>query len=193
MRKAQLIATSLAALLVAPIAAAHTGEGVVGGFQSGFLHPIFGWDHLLAMLLVGIWGAQMGGRSLWTLPVTFPLVMAAGGFFGVIGIPFPFVEQLIAISVIVLGICVAFMVHPKEPIVLAIVGVFAAAHGHAHGAELPVAANGLAYGVGFVIATGLIHLVGIGFGEAASKPWKGRIAQATGAAMAAFGVYFLLG
>lgn len=175
------------------MAYAHEGEGMVGGFQSGFLHPIFGYDHLLAMLLVGIWGAQMGGRSLWTLPVTFPLVMAVGGLFGVIGIPFPFVEQLIALSVIVLGLCVAFMVQPKEPIVLAIVGIFAASHGHAHGAELPVAANGLAYGMGFVIATGLIHLIGIGFGAMTAKPWHGRIAKATGAAMAAVGAYFLLG
>jgi urease accessory protein len=146
------------------------------------------------MLLVGIWGAQMGGKSLWTLPVVFPLVMAVGGFAGAAGVPLPGTEALIALSSVGLGLCVAFAWKPKQEwIPMVIVGAFAIFHGHAHGTELPAAADGLAYGIGFVVATGMIHLAGIGFGTMTAKPLKGRIAQAAGAAIAVAGVYFLVG
>lgn len=172
---------------------AHTGTGPLGGFQSGFLHPVLGFDHLLAMLLVGIWGAQLGGESVWKLPVTFPMVMAVGGFFGAAGLPLPGVEIVIALSVIGLGLSVAFAFKPKEWIALAMVGVFAIFHGYAHGAELPEAADGVSYGIGFVLATGLIHIAGIGFGLAALSRYEGKIARVAGGAMSLAGVYFLLG
>lgn len=185
--------TAAAALLwFAGEAHAHTGTGALGGFQSGFSHPIFGFDHLLAMLLVGIWGAQLGGRNVWTLPVAFPMVMALGGFAGAAGIPLMGVEVVIALSVIGLGLAVAFAAKPPEWVTLAAVAVFAIFHGYAHGAELPEAADGVAYGIGFVLATGLIHLAGIGFGLATQSRFQGRIARVAGAAMSVAGVYFLL-
>ena len=180
-------------LSVSASAFAHSGEGMVGGFQSGVLHPIVGFDHLLAMLLVGIWGAQMGGNNIWTLPVVFPLVMAVGGFAGAAGLPLPGVETAIALSVIGLGLAVATAAKPPEWISLLVIGIFAIFHGYAHGAELPAAANAVAYGIGFVLATGLIHLTGIGFGLAAIGPMKGRIARVAGGAMSIAGIYFLVG
>lgn len=122
MTKRQKLATSLFFLLSAP-AFAHTGEGIVGGFQSGFLHPVAGFDHLLAMLLVGIWGAQMGGKNVWTLPVVFPLVMAFGGAAGSAGIPLPAVEIVIALSVVGLGLAVAIAAKPPEVFAMAAVGI----------------------------------------------------------------------
>lgn len=172
---------------------AHTGAGALGGFQSGFLHPVLGFDHLLAMLLVGIWGAQLGGQNVWKLPVVFPMVMAVGGFAGAAGLPLPGVEIAIALSVIGLGLSVAIAFKPKEWVALAMVGTFAVFHGYAHGAELPEAADGVSYGIGFVLATGLIHLAGIGFGLAALSRFEGKIARAAGGAMSLVGVYFLLG
>jgi len=183
----------LALAVLFPTAAfAHEGAGVIGGFQSGFLHPITGYDHLLAMLAVGIWGAQMGGRSVWMLPVVFPLVMAVGGFFGAIGVPLPHVELLIALSVLGLGAAIALQWKAPEMIAVAAVGIFAVFHGHAHGAELPGAADPVAYGIGFVVATGLIHLAGIGFGLLLGKLMHGWVSRAAGAAIAIAGVSFLV-
>jgi len=186
---------SIIASLLVPVAAAHahTGGGALGGLQSGFLHPILGFDHLLAMLLVGIWGAQMGGRNVWTLPMVFPLVMAVGGFAGAAGLPLPGVEIAIAVSVIGLGLAVALAAKPAEWTAMVVVGLFAIFHGFAHGAELPAAADGTAYGIGFVLATGLIHLAGIGFGLAVISRQQGRLARVAGAAMSLAGVYFLIG
>lgn len=184
----------LVLVVLFPTAAfAHSGAGVIGGFQSGFLHPITGYDHLLAMVAVGIWGAQMGGRSVWTLPVVFPLVMAVGGFFGAIGVPLPHVEILIALSVLGLGGAIALQWKAPEMIAIAAVGIFAVFHGHAHGAELPGAADPVAYGIGFVVATGLIHLAGIGFGLVLGKLMNGWVSRGAGALIALAGVYFLIG
>lgn len=187
------IAAALAILSLWPSHAfAHQAGGTLGGFASGFTHPILGLDHMLAMLAVGIWGAQIGGRSLWTMPVTFPLIMALGGFLGAAGLPFPYVEIGIASSVIVLGAVIAFKLKPSEAISYVIIGAFALCHGHAHGTELPQAADGAAYGIGFVLATGLIHLAGIGVGAAAKRPWEGKLARACGACISMAGVYILL-
>ena len=182
----------LAACAFTTIAHAHTGQGALGGFLSGFVHPVLGIDHLLAMLLVGIWGAQMGGDNVWKLPVVFPLVMSGGGFAGAAGLPLPGVETAIALSVIVLGLAVAFTWKPPELAAMLIVGAFAVFHGFAHGAELPEAADGVAFGIGFVLTTGLIHIAGIGFGIAALRYYNGRIARFAGAVMSLAGVYFLL-
>jgi urease accessory protein len=185
-------ATLFAAMLLAGPAAAHGGD-VAGGFVSGLAHPLFGPDHVVAMVAVGLWGAFLGAPALWLLPVVFPLVMALGGVLGILGVPVPSVEAGIAVSAIVLGLMVAFAARPALWIAAVLVGVFAIFHGHAHGTELPDSADAVAYAMGFVIATGLLHLCGIAFGLLASRP-TGRIAVRTaGAAIAVAGVGFLAG
>lgn len=178
-------------LISAADALAHTGTGVAGGLKSGVLHPVLGLDHLLAMLAVGIWGAQMGGRTVWTLPVTFPIVMAAGGVMGMMDLPLPHVEIGIALSMIALGLAIATAWKPAEGIALLIVGFFAIFHGHAHGAELPSAADPAAYAAGFVVATGAIHVAGVGVGLVLGHIMNGLLSRALGAAIALMGVYYL--
>jgi urease accessory protein len=185
-------AITVAFTLFSEIALAHQG-GVIGGFTSGFTHPILGWDHVIAMVAVGLWGAFLGMPALWVLPVVFPLVMAFGGALGVLGIPVPSIETGIAVSSIVLGLMVAFAVRPPIWIAAVIVAAFAIFHGHAHGTELPGAANPITYSLGFVIATGLLHLLGIAFGLLVRWP-LGKIAvQAGGGVIAVLGVGFLTG
>lgn len=186
-----LLATLLA--FGAEPALAHEGGGAVGGFLSGFTHPIFGWDHVIAMVAVGLWGAFLGAPAIWLLPIVFPLIMAAGGGLGVVGIPLPAVETGIAASAVVLGLVVAFQARPPLWLAAGVVGIFAIFHGHAHGTELPEAANPLTYALGFVIATGLLHVLGIAFGLLVRWP-AGKIAvRAGGAAIALAGVAFLTG
>lgn len=189
-----LQAMALAAMLaLAPIPAlAHVELGALGGFQSGFVHPIIGADHLLAMLAVGIWGAQMGGRSVWTLPVTFPLIMAVGAILGMTGLTLPIVELGIALSVVVLGLSIAFAWKAPEWAALLLIAIFAIFHGYAHGAELPSAVDPASYAVGFVVATGLIHVVGIGIGLLLNRPWKGRLSQTLGGIIALAGLFFAI-
>ncbi len=169
---------------------AHTGD-VVGGFASGFSHPLFGPDHVVAMVAVGLWGAFLGAPAIWVLPVVFPLVMAFGGVLGILGVPLPYVEVGIAISAIVLGAMVAMAAQPSLWIAAILVGAFAIFHGHAHGTELPGAANAISFSIGFVVATGLLHLAGIGLGLLTQWP-NGRIAvRTTGLAIALAGLVFL--
>ena len=144
------------------------------------------------MVAVGLWGAQLGAPALWVLPITFPLVMAFGGVLGVLGIPLPVPEIVIALSALVLGSLVATRMRVPFAGAAAIVAVFAVFHGHAHGAELPRAANPLAYGVGFVLATGLLHLCGITIGTLTRFPRGQRLIQALGGSIAMLGGYFLL-
>lgn len=172
-------------------AEAHVIQEGAGGFGSGFEHPLTGPDHFLAMFAVGLWGAQMGGRSVWTLPVTFPLIMVAGGIAGMSGLPLPGVEIGIALSIIALGAAIAFAWRPPEWAALLLICVFAICHGYAHGAELPNAADPADFAIGFVIATGLIHLCGIGVGLALTRPLGGRITRGLGAVMAMAGLFFL--
>jgi len=179
--------------LLAVPASAHVAGGVAGGFQSGLLHPVLGFDHLLAMFAVGLWGAQIGGRSLWVLPAVFPMIMALGGIVGIAGVPLPAVEPAIALSAIVLGLAILAAWKAPEWLAVVLVGGFAIFHGYAHGAELPGAADPIAYSVGFVIATGLIHLAGIAFGMLLNTPFQGWIARAGGGFIGLAGVYFLLG
>src|ERR1700704_3607301 len=171
-------------------ASAHTGS-MSGGFVGGFAHPLFGPDHVVAMVAVGLWGAFLGAPAIWLLPIVFPLVMAGGGVIGILGIPLPGVEIGIAISAIVLGLMVMLAAKPPLLIAAALVGAFAIFHGYAHGAELPPGADAVAYSVGFVVATGLLHLTGIAFGLVAR--WAaGRIrVRAAGGAIALAGVVFL--
>lgn len=177
--------------LAAPLAQAHEGAGLAGGFMSGFAHPLLGWDHVVAMLAVGLWGAFLGAPALWLLPVVFPLVMAAGGALGVLGVPLPAVEIGIAASAVALGGVVAGALRPPLWVAALLVALFAVFHGHAHGTELPQAASPLAYSLGFVVATGLLHLTGIALGLLARWP-AGRIAvRGMGAGIALLGVLFL--
>lgn len=177
--------------LAAPLAQAHEGAGLAGGFMSGFAHPLLGWDHVIAMLAVGLWGAFLGAPALWLLPVVFPLVMAAGGALGVLGVPLPAVEVGIAVSAIALGGVVAGALRPPLWVAALLVALFAIFHGHAHGTELPQAASPLAYSLGFVIATGALHLTGIALGLLTRWP-AGRIAvRGMGAGIALLGVLFL--
>ncbi|WP_288902429.1 HupE/UreJ family protein [uncultured Sneathiella sp.] len=187
------IAVVTTSLLLASPAFAHTGAGIAGGFSSGFAHPVLGWDHVVAMVAVGLWGAFLGKPGIWVLPVVFPLVMALGALLGFMGIAFPAVEAGIAASAIVLGLLIVFMVRPPVWIAGVVVAFFAMFHGHAHGAELPAAANAVAYGVGFVLATGLLHLCGIGIG-ALGNSRAGNIAiRIGGGAISVVGGVFLIG
>jgi urease accessory protein len=190
MRRFILALISLACLSFPALA--HTEEGAVGGLLSGFSHPLFGLDHLLAMLAVGIWGAQMGGRLIWTLPVAFPLVMAAGGLLGMAGFTIPHVETGIALSVLALGLVITLALRPPEAIALLLIAIFAIFHGYAHGIEMPSAADPAAYGAGFVAATGLIHVAGIGIGLTLGRLWNGQLSRGIGGLIAAAGVYFLV-
>ena len=172
-------------------ALAHTGGSIAGGFAGGFAHPLFGPDHIVAMVAVGLWGAFLGAPAIWLLPVVFPLVMAFGGVIGILGIAIPWVETGIALSAVVLGLMVALGARPPLVIAAVLVGAFAIFHGHAHGAELPPGADAVAYSVGFVVATGMLHLAGIAFGGLARWP-AGRLAvRAAGGAIAIAGVMFL--
>jgi urease accessory protein len=186
-----LVASSM--LIFCGMVYAHEGAGVTGGFVSGFMHPVLGWDHVIAMVAVGLWGAFLGVPALWLLPVVFPLVMAGGGMFGVLGVPIPGVETGIAASAVVLGAMIAFAARPPIWVAAVIVGAFAIFHGHAHGTELPSAANPLAYSVGFVVATGLLHLLGISFGLLVRWPVGKVTVQVSGGVIAFAGVGFLTG
>ena len=181
----------LALLAAAQPAFAHEQTGVGGGLVSGLLHPLTGMDHLIAMVAVGIWGAQLGAPAIWVLPITFPLVMAFGGVLGVLKIPLPMPEMVIALSALVLGAAVALRLRLPFAAAAVVVAVFAVFHGHAHGAELPGSANPLAYGVGFVVATGLLHLCGIAIGTLTRWPAGERLIQGLGAVIAMLGCYFL--
>ncbi|MDJ0628194.1 MAG: HupE/UreJ family protein [Rhodobacter sp.] len=184
-------AASLAFL--SPPAVAHTGEGINSGFASGFWHPILGWDHVVAMVAVGLWGAFLGLPALWILPVVFPLVMAFGGALGVIGVPLPAVETGIALSGVVLGLLIAFAVRAPLWVAAVIVGVFAVFHGHAHGTELPEAFNAYGYAVGFVVGTGLLHLAGIALGFLTKSSVGAAAVRGVGGLIALVGAAFLFG
>ena len=181
-----------AVLLLWPeTALAHVQKGETAGFLSGFHHPLSGWDHILAMVAVGLWGAELGAPAIWLLPVTFPMMMAVGGFLGLIGVTLPGVEVGIAASAIVLGLMVALEARPKLRIAMAMVGVFAIFHGHAHGSELAPGVSALAYSLGFVVATGCLHATGIAIGLIHRWP-VGRVGlRVAGAVVAAAGLGFL--
>jgi urease accessory protein len=183
---------TLLALMPAMPASAHTG-GIAGGFLGGLAHPVFGLDHVIAMVAVGLWGAFLGAPAIYLLPIAFPLVMAGGGVLGIAGVPLPGTEIGIALSAIVLGLMVMLAARPPLWAALIVVGAFAIFHGHAHGAELPAGADAVAYSAGFVIATGLLHLAGIGFGSFSRWPAGAAAVRTAGALIAGAGAFFLIG
>jgi urease accessory protein len=189
MRMALLVA---AALLVFPDHAwAHEGSGQAAGLLSGLYHPISGLDHVLAMIAVGLWGAQLSAPAIWVLPVTFPMVMAFGGMLGLMGVPIPGIEAGIALSALLLGGMVLLEARPPLQVAALLVGLFAVFHGHAHGTELVAGHSAIFYSLGFVISTGTLHAAGISVGVLHRWP-KGRLAlRAMGAGVALAGVVFL--
>lgn len=186
-------AAIIGAALTSP-AFAHTGIGAHGnGFMAGFLHPLLGLDHELAMLGVGVWAVQLGKRAIWLVPVSFVTVMIVGAVLGIIGAPLPMVEFGIAGSVLVIGALIAFGARMPVALAMSLVGAFALFHGHAHGTVLPGFAHPAAYGAGFVAATSLLHVAGLGIAwlvrrHAAQLPFR-----VAGAMMAAVGGGLLLG
>lgn len=182
----------LALVLAANPVLAHVGEDL-NGLTSGLLHPITGLDHVVAMIAVGLWGGILGKPALWILPIVFPLAMAVSASAGAAGIPLPGVEVGIALSGVVLGLMVFFAAKPPLWIAAVLVGIFAVFHGHAHGAELPEAANPMVYAVGFVVSTGVLHLIGIAIGQLGKWPAGKLVVRAAGAAIAVAGGAFLTG
>jgi urease accessory protein len=181
-----------AALLAPGSVLAHNPGGVAGGFASGFMHPLTGLDHILAMVAVGIWGAQLGAPAIWALPVAFPLVMSIGGAMGVRGVPLPGVELGIAASALMLGLMIFLEARPSLVVAALLVGFFAIFHGYAHGTELPHAANPLAYGVGFVLATGLLHVSGITMGLIHRWPSGAQVLRVAGGGISLAGLFLLV-
>jgi urease accessory protein len=182
------LAASLAVL--ASSAVAHPQPEAAAGFFTGLLHPVSGLDHVLAMVAVGLWGAQLGAPAIWLLPITFPIVMALGGFLGLLGVPLPGVEVGIAASAVLLG--AAVMTERRPPLVAAaaLVGFFAVFHGHAHGTELPLGQSALLYSLGFVMATGCLHAVGIAIGAFHRWPTGRVVLRIAGGGVGLAGLFY---
>ncbi len=189
--EARAIALLLLVFACAQSAFAHPQKGEAIGFLTGFRHPISGLDHVLAMVAVGLWGAQLGAPAIWLLPVAFPLVMAFGGMLGLMGVPLPGTEYGIAASAILLGAAVMFEVRPPLGFAAVLVGFFAIFHGHAHGTELPPGQSALLYSMGFVFATGCLHALGIGIGTVHRWAWGQKLLRFSGGIVAAGGAFFM--
>lgn len=187
----RLIALVGLCLWAAPVFA-HEDASLAGGFVAGVFHPLSGPDHLLAMVAVGLWGAFLGRPLIVLLPVVFPTVMALGGALGMAGVPFPPVEIGIALSVVALGGAIAAAWSPPVWVAATMAGIFGLFHGHAHGTELPSIADPIAYSLGFVFATGSLHLAGIAIGLVTRRPGGVLAARAIGGGIMASGVYFLV-
>ncbi len=164
-----LVGSIVLTLLIPSVASAHTGVGDANGFLHGLEHPISGMDHILAMVAVGLWAAQMGGSALWLVPGAFVLAMAGSSVAGHFGLPLPGVEQGILASDFVLGLLILFAARLPLAVSMGIVGALAIFHGYAHGAEMPATALGLNYGAGFILSTAVLHLLGIGMGLAIDR------------------------
>jgi len=179
-------------LLLGPASAlAHQDTGQAAGFVSGLLHPVSGLDHVLAMVAVGLWGAVLEAPAIWVLPVAFPVVMAFGGLLGLLGVPLPAGEIGIALSAVVLGAAVLAELRPPLWVATIIVAFFAIFHGHAHGRELPDGVSAQLYSLGFVVATGLLHAVGILLGLAHRWSAGRHAVRAAGGGVALAGLFFL--
>jgi len=196
MTSQRLVLAIGAATLLALVASsapvhAHVQTGEASGFLTGVGHPVSGLDHVVAMIAVGLWGAQLGAPALWLLPVTFPMMMALGGLVGLLGVPLPGLEVGIAASAVVLGLVVMFALRPPLAVAVALVAVFAIFHGHAHGTELPPGQSALLYSMGFVVATGCLHGVGIAIGVIHRWRWGQTLLRAVGAVVALAGIVFM--
>jgi urease accessory protein len=186
----RMVLTACLLLAAAAPVFAHGQPGQVAGFLSGVRHPISGIDHVLAMIAVGVWGAQLRSPAIWLLPVTFPLVMACGGFLALIGMPLPGAEIGIALSALLLGLAIVAEARPPLAAAAVVVGAFALFHGHAHGTELSDGQSALAYSIGFVVATGCLHAVGIALGLVHRWPVGRAALRFAGAGIMAAGAAF---
>jgi urease accessory protein len=175
-------------LLTGATAHAHVIPGDVTGFGSGFAHPLHGLDHILAMVAVGLWAAQLGGRARWLVPASFVSVMALGGALAMAGLRVPFTEEGIMLSLLVFGILIAMAARFPLAASMAIAGLFAFFHGHSHGMEMPANAVSYAYGAGFVLATVLLHTTGIAIGLSAQQFSKLPVVRFAGGAVAMAGI-----
>jgi urease accessory protein len=184
---------SLVLITLPGLVFAHAPEGAGGGFMTGFLHPILGYDHLIAMVAVGLWGAFLGDRALWILPIVFPTIMAVGAAIGILGLEIPLVEFVIALSGVVLGALIALRFRAPLAIAMVLVGIFAIFHGYAHGLEMPEQISAMTYGAGFVIGTGLLHLAGIGLGFATRLPRGELLVRGCGGVISVVGLTYLVG
>jgi urease accessory protein len=192
MNKPRLTAASAIALcLWVQAASAHAIKGGALGFATGFEHPLSGADHVIAMLAVGLWGCQLGAPAVWLLPVTFPLIMAFGGFLGLAGLHLPASEVAIAASGLTLGAMVMIEARPPLWVAAALVGVFGLFHGYAHGVELPPGQDAAFYSLGFVMATGLLHATGVTLGLAGRWRWGRMGLRLAGTAIMLGGAEFL--
>jgi urease accessory protein len=177
-------------------ALAHTGHGEASGFVHGFMHPVGGLDHILAMVAVGVFAYVLGGKALWLVPLSFVLMMAVGFLLGVGQVDVPFVELGIALSSVVIGAAAAWGRPMPVAAAMSLVGVFAIFHGHAHGAEMPVDTSGLEYAAGFIVATALLHAAGIAAAMGVAKlvgKYGKPVAQVAGGLFALGGVGVLAG
>ncbi|TPI31144.1 HupE/UreJ family protein [Mesorhizobium sp. B3-1-6] len=187
--------TTLAAILflaAAMPAYAHVGVGATSSFTAGFAHPLSGLDHMTVMIAVGLWAALKGGKAIWAWPLAFVGVMLVGGVLGMLHVPVPFVEPGILASVVALGLLVALAIDLPVSAGVAVIGLFALFHGHAHGTEVPENASGLEYMAGFAAATALLHGVGIAAGLGLGSRFR-RLTRAAGAACAAIGLGLAFG
>ena len=195
MIRRRVIATCVMTLLALVVsrapAHAHVQSGEASGLLTGVGHPVSGLDHVLAMIAVGLWGAQLGVPALWLLPVTFPMMMALGGLIGLLGVPLPGIEVGIAASAMLLGLAVMSALRPPLAVAVALVALFAIFHGHAHGTELPPGQSALLYSMGFVVATGCLHGVGIAIGVIQRWPWGQTLLRAVGGVVALAGIVFM--
>ncbi len=183
----------MAGLLIPGLAHAHPGHMDMSGLASGLAHPLFGLDHLLAMLAVGLWGAQLGGSARWTLPLLFVVVMLAGGGLGMMGLGLPGVEQGIVASVVVLGLLL--LAARRVPLAYSgiLVGAFALFHGHAHGTEMPIHSSAALYALGFAAATAALHAAGLLMGSwLQQRDWP-LVSRVAGAAIGLSGLGMVAG
>ncbi len=189
MNRSNRLPLALLTLVALPgSAAAHTTGAEGAGLVHGLVHPLAGWDHLLAMLAVGVWAAQQGGRAVWVAPAVFLVGLLAGGLLGTTGVELPAVEAGILVSLVVVGLLIALTIRLPLAAGAAIVGAFGLVHGHAHGAELPEVAAPLVYAAGFVSTSLLLHLVGVAIGEAARRAALPLLPRLGGGAVAAAGL-----
>lgn len=179
----QLATVALFAIGLPSLAHAHAGIGHASGWAHGLAHPVGGLDHVCAMIAVGLWAAQMRGRAVWLVPLTFVTVMALGGALGMAAVPLAYTEQGIVMSLLALGVLIAAAVRLPLAVSAALVGVFAVFHGYAHGAEMPQSASGLAYAAGFMLATALLHASGIGMALFAGKTGRAEWLRLAGVAI----------
>ena len=188
----QMMVIGLLSSVFPTLAYAHTGLGEVDGIVSGFCHPFTGLDHLCAMIGVGLWAAQRGGRSIWLIPLAFLCVMALGGLLGMFAVSIPFVEPGIVASILILGILIAAAIRMPLMLGILLVGTFALFHGHAHGAEMPHTVSGVMYGIGFLAATALLHACGVGFGLITRQTGSAWLLRTTGAALILCGLFLAI-